>query len=155
MRTSTAAPIGILLALIASSVLAQSNLGQLLDEGAIKLTAQDFHRQIVGKVLEGPVRGTVRGLTSSQEIVYLEGGLIRGSGQASIHGGATGGGNTFSIEGTWAIDDQQRVCQSTRAGSVVLAPRCQFWFKQSDKYFIADSDTDRSAQLTLRSLMRR
>ena len=152
MRTFVTASVGTLLAVLASAAWAQSTLGQLLDNGAIKLTAEDFKQQVVGRILEGPGRGVVPGPIASQEIVYLDGGLIRGAGQASVQGGATGGAATFSIEGTWAIDEQQRVCQSTRAGSVVLAPRCHFWYRQSGKFFFADSDTDRSAPLTLRSL---
>jgi len=47
--------------------------------------------------------------------------------------------------------NRDRICQSTRAGNVVLAPRCQYWFKQADKYFFADSDSDRSALITIRT----
>jgi hypothetical protein len=90
--------------------------------------------------------------SSAQEVVYLEGGLIRGSGSATTFGGMTGGGQTYVIEGTWTIDERDRICQTTRAGSVVLAPRCQYWFKLSDKYFFADSDSDRSALLTVRTV---
>jgi hypothetical protein len=64
----------------------------------------------------------------------------------------SGGGASFAIEGTWTIDEQGRVCQSTRAGYVVLAARCQYWFKQADKYYYADSDTDRSAFITVRTV---
>jgi hypothetical protein len=65
---------------------------------------------------------------------------------------AGAGGYSFTIEGTWAIDERERICQSTRVASTVLAPRCQYWFKQADKYYFADSDSDRSALITVRTV---
>jgi hypothetical protein len=143
--------IGILVASCVSPALAQTNVGQLLDSGAVKLSAEDFKQQIVGRFLVGPGRGNIM-TDSAQEVVYLEVGLIRGSGFATTLGGMRGGGQSYSIEGTWTIDERGRVCQSTQAGTVVLAPRCQYWFKQSDRYFFADSDSDRSALITVRTV---
>ena len=140
-----------ILATSCSTAVAQTNVGQLLDGGAVKLSAADFRQQIVGRYMAGPGRG-VFSASSSQEVVYLEGGVIRGSGASSVFGGMSGGGQTFVIEGSWAIDEQGRVCQTTRAGNVVLAPRCQYWFKQADKYYFADSDSDRSALVTIRTV---
>src|SRR4051812_12458914 len=151
MRLSKKLVTGILVTCCVSPVLAQSNVGQLLDSGAVKVSAADFKQEIVGRYLVGPGRG-VFSASSSQEVVYLEGGVIRGSGASSVFGGMSGGGQTFVIEGTWTIDGQGRVCQTTRAGSVVLAPRCQYWFKQADKYYFADSDSDRSALITVRTV---
>jgi hypothetical protein len=45
-----------------------------------------------------------------------------------------GGGASFAIEGTWTIDERDRICETARVGDIVLAPRC-VRFKQSDKYF--------------------
>ena len=143
--------IGIVMAFCLSPAMAQTNVGQLLDSGAVKLSPEEFNQQIVGRFLMGPGRG-VLGLDSAQEVVYLKDGLIHGSGYAATLGGMKGGGQSFAIEGTWTIDERGRVCQSTRAGSVVLAPRCQYWFKQSEKYFFADSDSDRSALITVRTV---
>jgi hypothetical protein len=142
---------GILVAVGVSNARAQTNVGQLLDSGAVKLSAEEFRQQVVGRVLAGPGRGLLI-QTSIQEVVYLDDGIIRGSGSATTFGGMTGGGQTFVIEGTWTIDDRGRICQSTRAGNVVLAPRCQYWFKHSDKFYFADSDTDRSAVITVRNV---
>jgi hypothetical protein len=99
----------------------------------------------------GPARG-VYVAASAWELVYLDNGSIRGSGQATGLGGASGGGASFVIEGTWTIDERDRICQTTRVGSLVLAPRCQYWFKQADKYYFADSDSDRSALVTIRTI---
>ncbi len=35
---------------------------------------------------------------------------------------------------------------------VNLPPRCQFWFKRGDQYFLSDSDSDRSARVLHRSV---
>jgi len=147
MRLSNTLLAGILVTSCISPALAQTNVGQLLDSGAVKLTAADFRQQIVGRFLVGPGRGAV--ISNAQELVYLEDGVIRGSGSVSQLGV---GGWSFVIEGTWTIDERDRICQTTRAANVVLAPRCQYWFKLSDKYFFADSDSDRSALVTVRTV---
>ena len=149
MRLSKKLLTGILVASCVSPALAQTNVGQLLDSGAVKLTAADFKQQIVGRFLVGPGRGGSYAVSTTQEVMYLEDGLIRGSGSVLSLGV---GGYSFAIEGTWTIDERDRICQATRAGNVVLAPRCQYWFKQSDKYFFADSDSDRSALITVRTV---
>src|SRR5436190_22223552 len=117
MRLSKAF-IGVLVTTCVSPALAQTNVGQLLDGGGVKLSAADFKQQIVGRYLVGPGRGNFV-VTSTWEVVYLEDGMIRGVGSATTT--ITAGG-TFGIDGTWTIDERDRICQSTRAGSVVLAP---------------------------------
>ena len=146
MRASTTLRVSVLMVLLVSSALAQTKVGEVLDSGAVRMSGEEFRQQIVGHYLVGTLR------SGSMEVVYLQGGLLRGSGSAVLTGGAQGGGQTFSIEGTWRIDEHDRICESTRLGSVVLAPRCQFWFRQSEKYFLADSDWDRSALVTLRTI---
>jgi len=141
--------LGIVVAFCAPLALAQTSVGKLLDSGAVKLSAEDFKQQIVGRFLVGPGRGGNTAVTTAQEVVYLEGGSIRGSGSVASLGV---GGYSFNIEGTWTIDDRDRICQTTQSGNVVLAPRCQYWFKLGDKYYFADSDTDRSALVTIRTV---
>ena len=151
MRLSKERLAGIAVASCSSLALAQTNVGQLLDNGASKLSAADFKQQLVGRLLEGPGRGSGFTTFSAQELIYLEDGMIRGSGQVTTPGGMTSGGQ-FVIEGTWTIDDRDRVCQTTRAAGLSLSPRCQYWFKLADKYFFADSDSDRSALITVRTV---
>jgi hypothetical protein len=153
MRLSKTWFAAMLLASCVSPVLAQTNVGQLLDSGAVKLSAAEFRQEVVGRFLEGPGRGaTMASASSGQEVAYFQDGVIRGSGYTTALGGISGGGRNFLIEGTWTIDERDRVCQTTRAGNVVLAPRCQYWFKHSDKYYFADSDSDRSALVTVRTV---
>src|SRR5262249_49416797 len=144
MRTILAALCVAALAIGVSPACAQTKLGQVLESGATKLTADEFRQEIVGRFVEGPGRAAPEPRQGNEEIIYLNDKSIRGSGSAANLGGATGGGQTYGIQGTWTIDAQGRICQSLRAGTVVLAPRCQYWFKQSDRYYVSDSDIDRS-----------
>jgi len=95
---------------------------------------------------------TMASASSGHEVAYLQDGAIRGSGYTTALGGISGGGRNFLIEGTWTIDERDRICQTIRASGVSFAPRCQYWFKQADKYFFADSDSDRSALITVRTV---
>jgi hypothetical protein len=58
----------------------------------------------------------------------------------------------FDIYGEWKVDESGNICSSMRIGSVVLAPRCQVWFKHGEQYFLSDSDTDRRARVLLRTV---
>jgi hypothetical protein len=148
MRLATILRMASLMTFWAVPAWAQLKFGQVLDSGATKLSADEFTQQVVGRYLEGPARSGL----GSVEIVYLNGGVLRGSGSGfpSPAGGALGGGATYAIEGTWTIDERGRVCETTRIGGMVLAPRCQWWFRQSEKYYVTDSDWDRSAYATIR-----
>ena len=139
---------------------AQSNLGELLDKGAVRLSAEEFKEEVAQHVLVGrtpTAEGTL-------EIVYGAGGQLAGIGK-------TQDGNALSmsmpIGGEWAIDDSGRICTtmwigsgssigSTAAGGLVqmliLPRRCQVWFKYADAYFASDSDSDRHARVLRRVL---
>ena len=123
---------------------AEDHLGDILDAGARKLSAEDFKQQIVGR--------TVAGATPSGyeiDVFYHDNGRLIGGGRATPRGGAVGGGASFSIEGSWTIDPSERSC--TRI-SVRLPAQCQFWFKRGNDYFLADSDWDRDVRVTRRTL---
>ena len=97
---------------------------------------------------------TVGGTTAAGydvSLFYHESGRVIGVGQATPRGGATGGGASFTIEGSWTSDGSDRIC--TRIAK--LPPQCQFWFKRGDDYFLADSDWDRDIRVTRRTLMRK
>lgn len=131
----------------------QGTVGELLDAGARKLSSDEFRNELVQRYLVGPSPAG-----GSFELIYTSSGLVQGSGSAPQA--------TFrfvqaaQISGEWAIDDGGRVCTSLRfasvgggaVGALSLPPRCQFWFKLGDKYFISDSDSDRSAKVLSRTL---
>ncbi|MET0640698.1 MAG: hypothetical protein ABWZ19_11840 [Hyphomicrobium sp.] len=136
-----------------SVAFAQTNLGAVLDVGGRQLSADEFKRDVVGKVMRGV--GTIAGGATTSttrsgtlELVYLSAGAIRGAAQGAGLGGAAAAGASFAIDGSWTIDERERVCTSIRMGAVVLAPRCQFWFVQGKQYFLSDSDSDRSARIS-------
>jgi len=142
------------LAISCSDAWAQSNLGELLDQGAKKLSAHEFRVEVVQQIVVGP---TATGGTL--EIMYTPNGMIQGTGTAPIFQRPMT--TTSTVNGEWTIDDQDRICASMRiimsggaspSSSFVLPPRCQFWFKLGDVYFPSDSDSDRRAKVLSRTL---
>ena len=138
-------PLAFALFLWAPIAVAQSNLGELLDAGAKKLSAEEFKDQVVQRVIVGlsPAGGNI-------ELMYANSGVIAGKGSyieaASVR--------LAAIEGEWTIDDNERVCSSMRIGAfgtggMLLPPRCQFWFKHAEQYFLSDSDSDRRARCSV------
>lgn len=126
---------------------AQTRLGELLDRGAKRLSADEFRQEVVQRPLTGPLVGGV-----NANFVYGNGGWIQGRG-----GGPAGFGAEWdvSIRGTWKIADDSRVCTAiVLDGATIRAnypPRCQFWFRLDDRLFIADS-LDRAAPVLRRSI---
>jgi len=134
---------------------AQNNLGELLDAGGKKLSAQEFQEQLVQRMLVGP---TAAGLNI--EMIY--------TGQGSVAGGGTapGGIGRTSLGGQWRIDGSGKICTSMKVGGplasgapvgsglegVVLPERCQSWYKLGERYFLSDSDIDRAARVLPRTL---
>ena len=150
MRSSAKLLPGLVLALSSSFVAAQSNLGELLDAGAARLSAAEFREQIVQRTIVGP---TPSG--SDLEIMYIQNGSIQGLGK----GGTTPQLLLFNapIAGDWTIDESERICTALRitpsTGFVTILPaRCQFWFKLGDAYFLSDLDSDRRAKVLRRTL---
>jgi hypothetical protein len=151
MRLPTKLPLGFTLLLWAQLVVAQSNLGELLDAGGKKLSVEEFKEEVVQRVIVGP---TASG--GNLEVMYGHNGQIEGRGtylqsQSNLI--------APDISGEWTTDDNGRVCTIMRIGGayggllrVQLPPRCQFWFKYADQYFFSDSDSDRSVRVLRRTV---
>lgn len=144
-------PMRFALLLWAPLAVAQSNLGELLDAGAKRLSVEDFKEEVVQRVIVGP---TATG--ASLEVMYASSGEIQGRGSL-IHQGVS----SAPIFGEWTIDNNGRVCTSMTIGSGFgapafgagpLPPRCQFWFKYAGQYFFSDSDSDRHARVFPRTV---
>jgi hypothetical protein len=120
----------------------QNTLGALLDAGARKLTVEEFKAELVQRMLIGPT-----GTGYEFEIMYTSGGNIAAS---LLVGAGTRGG----LDGEWRIDTEGRICSTMRISysTAVLAPRCQYWFKLGDTYYLSDSDSDRYAKTLPRKL---
>jgi hypothetical protein len=133
---------------------AQSNLGELLDAGAKKLSPEEFKQEVVQRVIVGPMTpGT------SMEVMYARTGVIQGMGSAQ------GRSAISPLSGTWTTDDHGRICTTMRIdnpaglqmGTVTgtsLPPRCQYWYKHDERYFLSDSDSDRSMRVLRRTIKR-
>jgi hypothetical protein len=133
------------LLLWAPLVIAQNNLGELLDAGAKKMSTEEFRQEVVQRLIVGP--------TSSGamiEVIYASSGAIQG--RAYTIQEPQSYTVLPSIDGDWKIDDKERICVSMWIGKAPLPYRCQFWFKYAEQYFISDSDSDRRTRVLRRTL---
>ena len=138
--------VGLALLLSVPLAVAQVNVGELLDMGARKLSAEEFRQEIVQHMVVGPTSSGVH-----VELMYASSGVIQGrSSEASPVGGTTP--FMAAIDGVWNIDDRSRTCASMVIGRSMLPFRCQYWFKYKDDYFVADSDSDRRSQALRRAI---
>jgi hypothetical protein len=145
--------LAIALLLGAPTAAAQTNLGELLDAGAVQLSAEEFKQDVVGRIILGP---TANG--GSVELLYSASGAVAGTGSLVRA--------TFvlaPISGEWKTDANGKICTAmTISGQpagpafvnqVMLPFRCQTWFKLgAGQYFLSDSDSDRSAKVLRRTL---
>jgi phosphoglucomutase len=124
----------------------QSTLGPLLDAGAKKLTVEEFKAELVQRMLVGPT-----GIGWELEVMYTSGGAIAGESRVSSH---IIGATRSVLDGEWRIDTEGRICSTVRSRGTLatLAPRCQFWFKLGDTYYVSDSDSDRYTKILPRKL---
>ncbi|HVP86505.1 MAG TPA: hypothetical protein VMU79_00370 [Casimicrobiaceae bacterium] len=140
----------VMLLLAPAHATAQQTLGQLLDEGATRLSPDEFKDQVMQRIVEGPIAG------GGVVLMYAATGQIQGRATFPL------AVRDFPITGEWSLDDHERVCTALRldvpnttvlAGmSANLPMRCQHWFKLADAYFISDSDSDRQAKVLKRTL---
>ena len=137
--------LGLALLLLVPFAVAQSNLGELLEAGARKLSAEDFRQEVTQYILVGDVPAGGR-----MELMYASSGVIKGVSNlmTGVPQNPVGG----QIDGVWNIDDSGRICTSMVVGKTFLPFRCQFWFKYKEDYFIADSDSDRNARVLRRTV---
>jgi hypothetical protein len=147
MTLSAKLRLGMVLVLWVPLAAAQSNLGELLDAGAKKLSVEEFKEELVQRVIVGP---TAFG-QGFLELMYANNGEIQGLGNQPP--------TVMSpqpIRGEWTADDNGRICTSMQIGPafgyVSLPRRCQFWFKNAGQYFYSDSDSDRHARVFRRTL---
>ena len=81
--------------------------------------------------------------------MYATNGTLQGVGTHPLFTGLPFG----KINGEWAPDATGRICTSnTRIGKISMPDRCEFWFMAAGGYFVADSDSDRSARVQPRDV---
>jgi hypothetical protein len=141
--------LGLALLLLVPFAVAQNNLGELLDAGAKRLSAEEFRQEVVQRTIVGPTQSG-----GGMELIYASSGVIQGRGQLTQERLTTGTAGTIlqSIDGVWNIDDSGRTCTSIVIGRTFLPFRCQYWYKYKDDYFIADSDSDHRARVVRRTV---
>ncbi len=140
--------LGLALLLLVPFAVAQNNLGELLDAGAKRPSAEEFRQEVTKHTLVG-----INPFGGRMEVMYASSGMIQGS--SNIYTGnpiTAQQGAGGSIDGVWNIDDSGRTCTSMVVGRTFLPLRCQFWFKYKQDYFIADSDSDRNARVSRRTV---
>jgi hypothetical protein len=136
------------------SAAADEYLGQILDAGARLLSPDEFKQNLVQRTIVGPTAtgGTIK-------LMYTPSGLVVGTGTApGLQLPYERGSIQTDIRGEWKIGEQAAICTTLRfvrpssVRDIELAPRCQFWFVSGDKYYLADSDTDRQAKVLVRTI---
>lgn len=139
--------LGLVLLLLTPFAIAQNNLGELLDVGAKRVSAEEFRQDVAQHTLVGNL--TAQG--GNMELMYSNGGMIRGA--SSLYTGTPLSIAALGqVDGVWNIDDSGRICSSMMVGRIFLPLRCQYWFKYKDDYFVADSDTDPKAKVLRRTV---
>jgi hypothetical protein len=130
---------------------AQDNLGQLLDAGGKLLSLEEFKQELVQRILVGPTPGG-----GTIEIMYTNGGMIEGIGTAP--GSVSYYPARSPYNGAWTSGDNDTVCSTMQIMAsggnvaVTLPRRCQFWFRIGERYYLSDSNTDRSAKVLVRTI---
>ena len=130
-------PFGTVLLLWATLAVGQNNLGEILNAGASRLSAEAFRQELVGRTLVGPASGF-----KQLEVVYMANGRVLGIGipsRAWLH--------PTEITGAWTTGDGDTICITMSVGTVTLPKRCQFWLKLGEEYFASSSDSDRSMRV--------
>jgi len=138
--------LGLVLLLSAPFVTAQNNVGELLDGGAKKLSAEEFRQDVVQRTVVGPSQSGWR-----LELMYANSGTIQGRAEVLTVAGGAGGSAIAPLDGVWNIDESGRTCASIVVGRIFLPFRCEFWFKYKDDYFLAVSE-DRNAKVLRRTV---
>ena len=106
------------------------------------MSAKEFETEIVQRVLVGPSP------TGGEfEMMYATNGRIAGTGKHPLFSASFAG-----MGGDWKLDEAGQVCSSMRVAGVPLPYRCQYWYKLADKYYVSDSDLDRSAKVLSRTI---
>ena len=139
--------LGLALLLLVPFALAQNNLGELLDAGAKRLSAEEFRQEVTQHTLVGAIPSG-----GQMEVMYASSGVIQGRTSPFTGVNPTRGDLVAPIDGVWNIDDSGRTCTSMVIGRTFLPLRCQFWFKYKEDYFLADSDSDRNARVLRRTV---
>lgn len=127
IRQTSTLLLGAALALASAAASAQT-VGELLDKGGQKLDAAAARALVPGVVFTGT---NAAGFTGRTE--FKPDGTVAASG--------TRGSVSNSGSGTWAVDDSGKVCSKIQWNGGGTGGACNFWFKQGEDYYTAQSDS--------------
>jgi len=139
--------LGLALLLLVPFALAQNNLGELLDAGAKRISTEEFRQEVTHLLLVSDIPAG-----GHMELMYASSGVIKGVSNLMTGVPQAASMGSGQIDGVWNVDDSGRICTSMVVGKTFLPLRCQFWFKHKQDYFVADSDSDRSARVFRRAV---
>jgi hypothetical protein len=122
--------------------MAQVTLGQLLDNGAKRLSGEELRTVLVGTMTSGP------SLTGANMLVD-----VKPNGKAS--GYITTPRGPISFLGTWDIADHGKLCVKYQfSGNIPDYEGCAYYFLEGEHYFVLPSDADRNATALPRTFKR-
>lgn len=127
------------MALASGGVLAQSNLGEVMDKGGTKLSKQDLHALIPGALWQS---------TTASGIAFK----IDMKADQTLVGTGTNAKGSGPVTGSWAINDQGQLCTKTLIVNFrQTTEACVHVFKLGSDYFGSVSDRDRAAPASRRT----
>jgi hypothetical protein len=148
LTPATSVLLGLVVLLASRHAIAQARLGELLDAGAKPVSAEEFQKEVVQRPLQGPLDSGL-----NVEILYTERGALEGAGAPGRFGYVA---ETFHVRGTWKSGAKDTVCTAlVLEGPTIrgnFPPRCQFWYKLGDRYYVSDSDSDRRVRVLVRTV---
>jgi hypothetical protein len=130
-----------------SGAIAQTTVGDILDDGAKRLSGEDFRQEVLQRPLQATLDPSI-----TAEIVYTAKGSVEGAGSA---GRARFGAEwSVDVRGGWTIDGDEKICtRIVLDGPTIRAnypPRCQYWFRHRDRFYVSPSK-DRHARVLPRT----
>ena len=127
----------LLLLAISSTGFAQSNVGELTQQGGKKLSKEELQQLHAGGVT---YKGALTNGGTFTEQHKTDGSV---SGSAQTPRGSSG------LTGTWTINDEGRLCTVvTIVANGNKLDACRVIWKQGDKYFSSDGDAPATAVIS-------
>ena len=118
---------------------AQSNLGELLDQGAKKMPGA----AVKAWLLSGTLTGSSLTNGFPVEVRYKEDGSFTGS--VAAPRGPVG------IWGKWTLQDDGKLCAEIAAATRPDVQRtCVYFFSIAERYYVSESESDRGAKVGAR-----
>lgn len=124
------------------SAFAQTNLGELLDMGAVKMGKEEWLSKLPA---------SYSGISFSGKVKFRFD--FEANGKFSGFVESTQGTASTGSFGTWTMDDNGKKCIDEKLTSWNMTwNECYYTFKLGDRIFASPSDIDRSAQIMARTI---